>query len=507
MSSISATERIKLWDQFDRHVDHETVKIEFMRKVHCKNPPFRFKLKPKQRHCAEIPPFVEFHYKNPPPLLPSLRDVLRCERVYRERGLPTIVNPDTVYDEINKDLQELHHANEKVNEFEESVGVEKLSEPDIEHRLIDDVVEVNGVTEDKVISEVFEAKIVKSIPMENDEKIIEKIENKSSNIENVTPAINGDNEDNIENDIDNNIDNIIENTEKIEMNDDENDSNQIQENTFDANKLKSNRKRKRNTSVKGFGAECDDLLELSEEVFKSKLLNGTNGVVSPETIDDQLDGLDVEVIKRLALAQLQQILKESPDLVTKYQHENANKAIKEALKAKPVKITLPSQLLSRDDIAKIAEQFVNNNSSSDESEAHDPAYAGVGHPVAPLPQLSTGTETYCYTNGFENILDDQERALAIARRLEKSLKTSKVRARAVLTPVGDILAGKQWYTNSSLDDSIFMRYRSLVIGSGPDCDLQMKNMRKCARLSPHHATIFYDDVSVRRNYTQKIVLT
>lgn len=91
-------------------------------------------------------------------------------------------------------------------------------------------------------------------------------------------------------------------------------------------------------------------------------------------------------------------------------------------------------------------------------------------------------------------MDDNERALAIAQRLEKPLRESKVRARAVLTPVGDILAGKKWYTNSYLDDSLFMRYRSLVIGSGSGCDLQMKNIRKCARLSTRHATIFYDEV-------------
>lgn len=494
VSSISATERIKLWDQFDRHVDHETVKIEFMRKVHCKNPPFRLKLKPKQRHCAEIPPLVEFHYKNPPPLLPSLRDVLRCERVYRERGLPTVVNSEMIYNEIDKDLQELRHANKKVTEFEESIRAEKPSEPNIEYGLVDDAVEMNGLTETKELSEVEVIdNIVDSIPMESDEKIIEKIENKSSvnvNVKTVPLAMNGKNEEN------------IDNIGIVEISDDENDSSQQQDNTFDANKLKANRKRKRNISTKSFGAEYDDLLELSEEVFKSKLLNGTNGVVTPETIDDQLDGIDVEVVKRLALAQLQQILKESPDLVTKYQHETANKAIKDALKAKPVKITLPSQLLSRDDIAKIAEQFVNNNTSSDEKEAHDPAYAGVGHPVAPLPQLTTEDEAYCYTNGFDHILNDQQRALAIARRLEKPLKASKVRARAVLTPVGDILSGKQWYTNSSVEDSIFMRYRNLVIGSGPGCDLQMKNVRKCARLSSHHATIFYDDVSAQRNYTQ-----
>lgn len=448
-----------------------------MRKVHCKNPPFRFKLKPKLRHCAEIPPMVEFHYKNPPLLLPSLRDVLRCERVYREHGLPTVVNTQNFYDDIDKDLHELRKANEKVREFEESIGNSndiKVNPTSMDEHLI----EMNGLTKELSEVEVIE-NIVETIPMESDEKTIEKIENNPSLIdESIRIAEKGLQDISIEQ-VDLN-EHVVEN------------SNELQEIVADVNKLKTNRKRKRNPSMKSFGVECDDLLELSEEVFKSKFQNGTNGTLTPEIIDDQLNGLDVDVIKRLALAQLQQILKESPDLVTKYQQENANKAIKDALKAKPVRVTLPSQLLSKDDIAKLAQQFA-NSSASDDSDAADSAYAGVAHPIAPMPQLNTNAGYY--STGFEGITNDHERALAIARRLEKPLSESKVRARAVLTPVGDILAGKKWYTSSSIDDSIFMRYRNLVIGSGPGCDLQMKNLRKCSKLSSHHATIFYDEVS------------
>lgn len=490
MSSTSATERIKLWNEFSTSIDHETVKIDFIRQVHRKNPPFRFKTKPKPRHCAEIPPMVEFHYKNPPPLLPSLRDVLRCENVYREHGLPTAVDNHNLLNDIDNDLQELRDANEKVRQFEESVCAgqssdfqisdEKPIEFQINQCTEETAHETNGLSRGKEMTEaeVIED-IVENFAIDSDEKIIEKIENRPcSSDENTEVAENG---------------TIIDDStmDPIECNEIEIDNNSTQDSLAnDLNQIKLNRKRKRTITSKSFGTECDDLLELSEEVFKSKLSNGTNGNLLSEAIDDQLDGLDVDVIKRLALAQLQQIIRESPDLVTKYQNENANKAIKDALKAKPMKITLPSQLLSKDDIARIAEQFA-NNSSSDESDGNDRAYAGVGHPVAPMPQ-----DSLCFSNGFENIMDDKERALAIARRLEKPLRESKIRARAVLTPVGDILAGKQWYTNSVSDDSIFMRYRSLMIGSGPGCDLQMKNIRNCARLSSHHATIFYDEVIV-----------
>lgn len=429
---------------------------------------------------------VEFHYKNPPQLLPSLRDVLRCERVYREHGLPTVVNAQQMYDEIENDLQELQNANEKVRKFEESLNEEKPTEIKIDFpsNSLNESPDTIGLIESKELSEVEVIEnIVDTIPMDSDEKIIEKIVNKPSICEELEPAL--------ENGL-----NCIKNNGHIANAEPEiENSNQMQDSLTDVSKLKANRKRKRNFS-KSFGGECDDLIELSEEVFKSKLLNGINGDLSTDIIEDQLAGLDVDIIKRLALVQLQQILKECPELVTKCQHENANKAIKDALKAKPQKITLPSQLLTKDDIAKIAEQF-SGNSLSDEFNTTNPAYAGVAYPISPQPQLNGNT--YFFANGLENIDNNNERALIIARRLEKPLQESKVRARAVLTPIGDILSGNQWYTNSSLEDSIFMRYRSLVIGSGPGCDLQMKNARNCARLSLHHATIFYDEVCKSRS--------
>lgn len=489
-----------MWNQFSTCADHETIKTDFIRRVHRKNPPFRFKLKPKPRFCAEIPPMVEFHYKNPPPLLPSLKDVLRCERVYREHGLPNIAvngkqeeeEQQRLIDELDIDLREIRVAHEKVRQFEDDLGDEQEVEKADEMSTVERISPVNGSTEMKPMTEIEVIdSIVENVPMENDEKIIEKIENQSAappeTPQPSTTTVNG----------------VLNSECAVESTvpDHEDDSNHAAESFVDddeTNKLKLNRKRKRHLSSKCFGSESDELLALSEEVFKSKILtNSTNGALSPTTIDDQLDGLDVNVIKRLALAQLQQILKESPEMVAKCQNDSASKAIKDALKAKPVKMTLPSQLLSKDDIARIAEQFTNGieQQSDDENDGIDPAYAGVTHPIPPQPQLNNASTAYYYATGFEHIQDDNERAMAIAQRLEKPLRESRVRARAALVPVGDILAGKQWYTNSHLDDSIFMRYRSLSIGTGPGCDLQMKTQRKCARLSTRHATIFYDEVT------------
>ncbi|KAF5281676.1 hypothetical protein FQR65_LT14606 [Abscondita terminalis] len=77
LSSVSATERVKLWDKFTGPVDQDAIKIEFFRKVHRKNPPFRIKVKLPSRCKVSVPPMVKYHYKNPVDLVPCLRDLQR----------------------------------------------------------------------------------------------------------------------------------------------------------------------------------------------------------------------------------------------------------------------------------------------------------------------------------------------------------------------------------------------------------------------------------------------
>lgn len=81
LTSVSATERIKLWDHFSGPIDQDSVKLEFFRKIHRKNPPFRTKVKLPPRDRVKVPDMVKYHYKKPVNLLPSLKDVLRVEYV------------------------------------------------------------------------------------------------------------------------------------------------------------------------------------------------------------------------------------------------------------------------------------------------------------------------------------------------------------------------------------------------------------------------------------------
>lgn len=42
VNSISATERVALWDRFSAPVDQHAIKIDFIRRARNPNPPFRF---------------------------------------------------------------------------------------------------------------------------------------------------------------------------------------------------------------------------------------------------------------------------------------------------------------------------------------------------------------------------------------------------------------------------------------------------------------------------------
>lgn len=70
-----------MWDKFSGPVDQDAVRLEFFRKIHCKNPPFRIKVKLPPRNRVKVPTMVKYHYQKPVQLLPSLKDVLRLEYV------------------------------------------------------------------------------------------------------------------------------------------------------------------------------------------------------------------------------------------------------------------------------------------------------------------------------------------------------------------------------------------------------------------------------------------
>lgn len=456
VTSISATERVKLWDKFSGPVDQQTIKSDFIRKVNCRNPPFRFKMKPKLRQCAEIPQMVEYHYKHPPPLIPSLRDVLRCDRLIKRHYQYVEPSEPDIRNEIDRNIQEFHEAKRKIERFENEIidcedetnenndGNE--TENNTKFDSVDDQmepvesIEINGKNEQKTI-ESNEPILATSDEIEEDLKLI----------------LNGNGE------IHSN--GVTDEPEKLS------NTTKIQ-------------KRKRNISTKSIGAECMEMVDISSETLKTKLRKQNSNECEIGDIEERMNCLDADLIRKLATRQLCQILNENSELLTKCHAETANMAIRDALRAIPIKLKLPSQLLSTQEIARIAEQFANSSSSSDTDDDFE-LFPRITHP----PDI--------YENNFAHLNTDEDKAMAIAKRLEEPLRESRIRARAVLTPINEIIIGKRWYTDVTVDNSIFMRYRSLSIGTNFECQMRLEptiGKTKCARISPLHATIFYDEV-------------
>ncbi|XP_067123731.1 PHD finger protein 12 [Centruroides vittatus] len=74
LTSVSLTERVKLWDKYSGPLSQDAVKIEFLKKIHRKNPPFRYKMKVQTRKKIQVPNAIKEQYKYPPPLLPRVTE-------------------------------------------------------------------------------------------------------------------------------------------------------------------------------------------------------------------------------------------------------------------------------------------------------------------------------------------------------------------------------------------------------------------------------------------------
>ncbi|XP_054710303.1 PHD finger protein 12-like [Uloborus diversus] len=79
LSSISLSERVKLWDQFSGPVSQDAVKTRFLNKVNCRHPPFRRKKKLMSRIGILVPNSVKEQYLYAPELLPRITAPLILE--------------------------------------------------------------------------------------------------------------------------------------------------------------------------------------------------------------------------------------------------------------------------------------------------------------------------------------------------------------------------------------------------------------------------------------------
>ncbi|XP_017474150.1 PREDICTED: PHD finger protein 12 isoform X3 [Rhagoletis zephyria] len=452
VSSISATERIRLWDKFSQPFDHESVKMEFFRRVHMRNPPFRIKVPIKSRETIEIPPMVRYHYENPPPLLPSLRETLRYDIVKRRKCLPSspeVISKESVAESVFKDLEALQSAKAKLREIQKELGqIADLSSSEEEDD--DNRENTDGQKHTEKASKCGH-NIADKEKAEDEEKGKKGKGNKKR-------AKRGESVKNSVSDI------HIKSEEEVKIDQDAEKLSVNQSQQPDVDKIK---------------------IEDDEETDEDTKYN--------VEIDAELRYLDVDLIKKLAFQRVQQLVQEHPEIVVQYQNRTAAKRIRELTQSDPPQI-LPSQILSPEDVRRLSIMFTGETSSilAQHQTATDDD----------LPQLHPALATAAAIVAADEeeqkykprIRTDAEKAYEIATRLELKLMRCKVRARAVLTPLGDILEDNRWFSNLELQSSFFMRYRNLHIGSGQtSVDVNLSLIGHCCRISPKHATIFYDD--------------
>ncbi|XP_075158960.1 PHD finger protein 12 [Haematobia irritans] len=474
LSSISATERVRLWDRFSQPIDHEAVKMDFFRRVHMRNPPFRIKIPVKQRDTIEVPPMVKYHYENPPPLLPSLRETLRYDIVKRRKCLPSapeVISKESVAESLVKDLEALKSAKAKLREIQKELGrIDELSssssssEEDDNDEILMTTNEDNNKSNESETSNVVEA--TKGVG--GDEALPEKEANKNKTKRTKRDSTGQQQSHGKETE-------IKTECETISVEKEEKNLTQVEENIETNNNNCSN--------------NADD----SDEEMK----------YDPQ-IDTELQYLDVELIKKLAYQRLQQLVQDHPEIVVQYQNRTAAKRIKELTQAQTTIATeqqtftenqRASEILSPNDVRRLCIMFTGEtssilaqpNSASEDTPQLHPALATAAAIVA------ADEEEQKYT---PRIYTDQEKAFEVATRLELKLMRRKIRTRAVLTPLGDILEDNRWFSNIELHSSFFMRYRSINIGYGETnvgVDINLSVIGHCRRVSPKHATIFYDD--------------
>ncbi|GJQ79748.1 hypothetical protein Trydic_g23225 [Trypoxylus dichotomus] len=172
LTSVSASERNRLWDKFNGPVDQDTIKLEFFRKVNRKNPPFRVKVRLGPPKKVIVPPMVKHHYNNPVQLLPSLRDVLRLNTVQNREDYYDTNYDETIYEDLISENSESRSDSSKKSHVESGFYADSMAgarsnnanDKQCGKEKVNGIFELNGEAEeflDSILKET-EVKTVKS---------------------------------------------------------------------------------------------------------------------------------------------------------------------------------------------------------------------------------------------------------------------------------------------------------------------------------------------------------
>lgn len=147
---MAATERVKLWSKFNPAVDQDTVKAQFLRRVHSDRLRTRFKLKPQARDRAQVPAMVQYYYKNPQPLRTSLKHLHRVRELeQRERIFKALDgNEDDdgddpkVVDPADEDLEMIQLIDEDIKGLKEANKKQKLANGEDDNGKVEEEIKV-----------------------------------------------------------------------------------------------------------------------------------------------------------------------------------------------------------------------------------------------------------------------------------------------------------------------------------------------------------------------------
>ncbi|XP_035900452.1 PHD finger protein 12 [Anopheles stephensi] len=438
VSTVSATERIRLWNQFSNDIDPEKVKTEFLRKVHRKNPPFRLKQKVRPRTKIIVPRSIAYHYQHRPPMLPSLSTFLRSRQanpsVHFADAQPVRYDDETLLQIVERELQAIEQADERM-------GFEKMStDSDDESKEVanGDTTDANGANaaghENECNGETEEAKTG-----------------------NEPLAKNG------QNDADDK-----EASLKVDAS---------QRNALDMS-----------PSLK------DEISEKKENAQKN-----LNDLVMRE-----MDNLGPALIRLLAVQRMQQLIADHPEFLVSSSTSNGSSAAaqKEAIEQMCQmdedlkKMPLPSELLTKDDIERIARDFALANSGNigvkDRGlgkEALAQNRPDKGKTKKHLTKQDVSDATVTTSSAKKDGLTE------LTNRIVNQAQQLQIRVRAALTWVNLDQEGYFSFEKVDASDAICMSYRSFTIGSGPGNDVTLAKYGECCCTSSRHAIIFYDEVT------------
>ena len=54
LPSVKLTDRVKLWEQYTGPINQDAIKVKFLKRIHRKNPPFKFKVNHPRKNKIRV---------------------------------------------------------------------------------------------------------------------------------------------------------------------------------------------------------------------------------------------------------------------------------------------------------------------------------------------------------------------------------------------------------------------------------------------------------------------